>query len=178
MWWQQRIGPGTPGWHCNRLCCLHSSWAYWVLSLLGDAEQLLIFNLPFYVISPPCSISATSLTPSSPFKDSHDYIAYLHPNNSRRVVSLKVNWLITLILSANEALCTWGKTCRTGLQIARYFQEPILWAQFLYLLISTKALNPSWWPLFRVTSKSFMRLAGTFWKNMCLTAHIPPSWKS
>ena len=34
-----------------------------------------------------------------------------------------------------------GKTGRTGLQIVRYSQEPILWAQFLYLLISRKALH-------------------------------------
>ena len=41
----------------------------------------------------------------------------------------------------NEALCAQGTTGRTGLQIVRYFQEPISWAQFLYLLISRKALK-------------------------------------
>ena len=40
----------------------------------------------------------------------------------------------------------WGtlcsrKTARTGLQIVRYTQELILWAQFLYLLISRKVLK-------------------------------------
>ena len=35
-----------------------------------------------------------------------------------------------------------GKTGRIGLQIVRHFQESILWAQFLYLLISRKALKP------------------------------------
>ena len=35
--------------------------------------------------------------------------------------------------SRNEALCALGKTGLTGLQIVGYFQEPILWAQFLYL---------------------------------------------
>ena len=34
-----------------------------------------------------------------------------------------------------------GKTGRTGLQIVRYFQELIWWAQFLHLLIFRKALN-------------------------------------
>ena len=33
-------------------------------------------------------------------------------------------------------LCSGGETGRTGLQIIRYFQELILWAQFLYLPIS------------------------------------------
>jgi len=28
--------------------------------------------------------------------------------------------------SRNEALCVWGKTGRTGLQIVRFFQEKIL----------------------------------------------------
>ena len=36
--------------------------------------------------------------------------------------------------SRNEAPCALGKTGRTGLQIVRYFLEPILWAHFLYLL--------------------------------------------
>ena len=37
-------------------------------------------------------------------------------------------------------LCS-GKSGRTGLQIVRYFQEQILWAQFLYLLIFRKVLK-------------------------------------
>ena len=43
--------------------------------------------------------------------------------------------------SKNEAPCALGKTGRTGLQIVRYFQELIQWAQFLHLLISRKALK-------------------------------------
>ena len=40
----------------------------------------------------------------------------------------------------------WGTLCsektgRTGLQIVRYFQKKTLWAQFLHLLISGKALK-------------------------------------
>ena len=35
-----------------------------------------------------------------------------------------------------------------------YFQELILWAQFLYLLISRKALKSSWWCLFLMTSSN------------------------
>ena len=43
----------------------------------------------------------------------------------------------------NEALCAGGEgeTGRSGLQIVRYFQEPILYTQFLYLLICRKALK-------------------------------------
>ena len=37
-------------------------------------------------------------------------------------------------------LCS-GKTCRTDLQIVKCFQEPMLWAQVLYLLISGKVLK-------------------------------------
>lgn len=39
-----------------------------LLSLFGDAEQLLIFSLPFHLISPPCSLPATSLISSSPLR--------------------------------------------------------------------------------------------------------------
>ena len=41
----------------------------------------------------------------------------------------------------NEALCALGKTGRTGLQIFTYFRETILWAPFMYLLTSRKALK-------------------------------------
>ena len=41
----------------------------------------------------------------------------------------------------NEALCALGKTGRTGLQIVRYFQELILWTQFLCRLTSRKTLK-------------------------------------
>ena len=46
-----------------------------------------------------------------------------------------------------------GENWQPGLQLVRYYQELILWAQFLYLLISRKVLNPSWWRLFIVTSR-------------------------
>ena len=39
-----------------------------------------------------------------------------------------------------SVLCS-GKTDRTGPQIVRSFQELVLWAQFLYLLLSRKALK-------------------------------------
>ena len=42
--------------------------------------------------------------------------------------------------SGKTQLALW-KTGRTGLQIVRYFQELILWAQFLHLLISRKVVN-------------------------------------
>ena len=41
----------------------------------------------------------------------------------------------------NEALWILGKTGRPGLQIVRYFQKKILWVQFLYLLISRRAVT-------------------------------------
>ena len=58
--------------------------------------------------------------------------------------------------------------------VDRYFQELILWVQFLYLLYliiskSTKILYGD---------NCFSWLAETFWKNMFLIACIPPSWKS
>ena len=58
------------------------------------------------------------------------------------------------------------ETGKTGLQVVRCFQKLLLWAQFLYLLISREALKsftvgrtlwcPSlWWQLFLVTSRKF-----------------------
>ena len=44
------------------------------------------------------------------------------------------------VQSRNYALCAGRNTGRAALQIVRYFQKPILLAQFLYLLISRKAL--------------------------------------
>ena len=43
--------------------------------------------------------------------------------------------------SRNEVLFAQGITGSTGFQIPRYSQELISWAQFLYLLISRKALK-------------------------------------
>ena len=64
-----------------------------------------------------------------------------------------------------------------------YFQELVLWTQFLYLLISRKAqkyfmvfsfiLHCCSWP-----EVTFMRLAETCCKNMCLFACTPLSPKS
>ena len=72
----------------------------------------------------------------------------------------------------------WGTLCSRkiwqGRSSNRYFQQPILWAQFLCFLISRKTPK-SWWQLFLVISKSFMRLVETFWENMCLIAHTLPS---
>ena len=51
-----------------------------------------------------------------------------------------------------------GKTCRTGPQILRYFQEKILWTQFLALSIIIKASKP---------------LAATICWDVCLNAHAP-----
>ena len=59
-------------------------------------------------------------------------------NNTQKEFRLRIK---------NEALCALGKTGRIGLQMVRYFQELILWAQILYLFISRKVLKS-----FRVTS--------------------------
>ena len=59
----------------------------------------------------------------------------------RQLLTFTTPWKELRVESRNEALCALGKTGRTGLQIVRYFQEPILWAQFLNLLISRKALK-------------------------------------
>ena len=68
--------------------------------------------------------------------------------------------------SRNEVLCALGKTSRIGLQIVRYFQELILWAQFLYLLISEKQQNPSWWYLLLVTSRNLLQKKICVWLNI------------
>ena len=56
-----------------------------------------------------------------------------------------------------EALCVLGKTGIVGLQIVRYFQEKILWAQFLHLLISRKVLKSFMVILLLVTSSNFLQ---------------------
>ena len=68
-------------------------------------------------------------------------------------------------------------TGRTGLQIARSFQEPILWAQFWYLIVSRKVLKSFMVMTVLVTRKIFWRLVENFWENV-LIACIPPSPKS
>ena len=64
-------------------------------------------------------------------------------------------------------LC-FGKTGRAGLQIVIQSQELILWAQYLYLFMSRKTQNSSWWRLFFITSRLFMRRAETFYKKNVL----------
>ena len=66
-----------------------------------------------------------------------------------------------------------GETGRATLQIIRCSQEPILWAQFLYLPISRKALKSFMVTLLLVTRKDFMRLIETFWK-ICAWLHVLP----
>ena len=75
------------------------------------------------------------------------------------------------------SLCL-GKNWQTGLQIVRYFQELTLWTQFSCPLMSRKALRSFKVTIIPVTSKSFMWLAETFWKNTCLIPCTPPSPKS
>ena len=58
-----------------------------------------------------------------------------------QLLSFNTPWKQFRVESRDEALCALGKTGRTGLQIVRYFQELILWAQFFYLPISRKALK-------------------------------------
>ena len=80
----------------------------------------------------------------------------------------------------------WGTLCsgsgesgRTDLQIVSMFSRVGLWTQFLYLLMSKIHIKifhsdegSSW------LAESVMRLAETFWKNLCLIACTPPSPKS
>ena len=58
-----------------------------------------------------------------------------------QLLTFNTPWKEFRVEIRNEALCALGKTGRTGLQMVRYFQEKILWAQFLHLLISRKALK-------------------------------------
>ena len=58
-----------------------------------------------------------------------------------RLLTFNNLWKEFKVGSRKQALCAQGKTGRTSLQIVRYFQEPILWAQLLYLLKSRKALK-------------------------------------
>ena len=55
-------------------------------------------------------------------------------------------WPPAPLEGAHDGEQKWGTFCspkpgRTGLQIVRYSQELIFWAQFLYLLVSRKALK-------------------------------------
>ena len=90
----------------------------------------------------------------------------------------KLLWLLTFNTSwkefrveiRNEALCALGKPSRTGLQIVRYYQEKILRAQFLHLLISRKALKS-----FMVTSApcDYQQPSA----KMCAWLHVSPFTK-
>ena len=72
----------------------------------------------------------------------------------------------------NEALRAQEKNWLADLQVAIYFQELILLAQFLYLLMSRKALDSFMVMIAPVSSINHLP------KNMCLIACIPPSPKS
>ena len=52
-----------------------------------------------------------------------------------------------------------------------YFQELILWAQFLYLLISRKALKSSWWCLFLMTSSNLHETSRNLLQKICVWLH-------
>ena len=86
-----------------------------------------------------------------------------HPSTSTRITSCAVAAAAPPIPmkelrmeSRNEAFC--GKTGRTGLQIVRCSQELFLWAQFLYLIISRKALKS-----FTVTTVYQQKLSTKNW---------------
>ena len=66
------------------------------------------------------------------------------------------------------ALCS-GKTGRTSLQIVRYSQELILWAQFLCLLISRKALK-FWITILRTRKTS--ETSRNFLQKICAWLHV------
>ena len=69
----------------------------------------------------------------------------------------------------------WGTLCLGSWQDRssdRYFQEPILWAQFLYLLISRKTLESSWWRLFLLTSKKLLYGLSHQGRNTCFISSL------
>ena len=69
-------------------------------------------------------------------------------------------------------LC-FGKTGRAGLQIVIQSQELILWAQYLYLFMSRKTQNSSWWRLFFITSIAHEMSRNFLQKKMCLNTCTP-----
>ena len=72
----------------------------------------------------------------------------------------------------NEALCALGKTSRTGLQILRYFQEVILWAWFLHLLIPRKVLKCFMVSLLLMTSSNLHGNSRILLQKKCASLHI------
>ena len=95
-----------------------------------------------------------------------------------QLLTFNTPWKEFRVEDRNEALCAQGKAGRTGLQMVRYFQEPILWAQFWYLLICIKALKSFMVMTVPHDQKSFRKLVESFWKNIGLIAYILPSPKS
>ena len=95
-----------------------------------------------------------------------------------QLLTFNTPWKEFRVENRNEALCAQGKAGRTGLQMVRYFQEPILWAQFWYLLICIKALKSFMVMTVPHDQKSFRKLIESFWKNIGLIAYILPSPKS
>ena len=93
---------------------------------------------------------------------------------SHTLLTFNTPWKELRVECRKESLCAWSWW---GVEWQDRSSEPILWAQFLYLPISRKALKSFKRWLFLMTSKGFMRLEETFWKNMWLIAHIPLSPK-
>ena len=93
---------------------------------------------------------------------------------SHTLLTFSTPWKELRVECRKESLCAWSWW---GVEWQDRFSEPILWAQFLYLPTSRKALKSFRRQLFLMTSKDFMRLEETFWKNMWLIAHIPLSPK-
>jgi len=84
-----------------------------------------------------------------------------------QLLTISSPWKELRVEIRREALCALRKLGGTGLQIIRYFQEKLLWAQLLYLLISRKSSKS-----FMVTSappkyqQPYMKMCGWF--------HAPP----
>ena len=81
-----------------------------------------------------------------------------------RLLTFNTPWKQFRVEIRREALCALGRTCRTGLQIDRYFKKKVLWNQFLHLLTSRKIhsdVHSSW-------------LAVTLCRNVCLLTWINP----
>ena len=126
---------------------------YWVLTLCQlpcQASNYFIVS----IILPSCQLKIGTC---------HLPLQGLH-HEQLQLLTFNTRWKEFRVEIRKEALCPLGKTGRTGLQIIRYFQEKILWTQFLYLLISSKAL------------KSFMVMPAPRWVEVIVYKKYVLDW--
>lgn len=90
-----------------------------------------------------------------------------------QLLTLSTPWKELRVEIRSKTLCALGKTGRTGLQIVGYFQGKILWAQFLHLLISRKALKSFLVISAPMASSNLHETSSNLLWNACLTACTP-----